>query len=131
MRSRDTVWNLLSEKIVKPDGTPGMNYSKAIQSSVLPPYPSTYQLAPPSTAYATLPPALVGGPYEPYGCQLLQLFRKSFLRHRQRIATRLPTWRTVMNLWMSRTELASDYYQYLLTGGTGRDWQHSRRAHFL
>ena len=32
--SRDTVWNLLSEGIVKADGTPGPSYSKAIQSSV-------------------------------------------------------------------------------------------------
>jgi phospholipase C len=31
--SSDTVWNLLSEKIVNPDGTPGSNYLKARQSS--------------------------------------------------------------------------------------------------
>jgi phospholipase C len=116
--SRDTVWNLLSEGIVKADGTPGPSYSKAIQSSVLPPYPSTYQLAPPSTAYATLPPALVGGPYEPYGCQLLQLFEVIPPTPTTNCNT-LANVAAVMNLNVENG-LASDYYQYLLTGGTGQ-----------
>ena len=61
--SSDTVWNLLSEKIVKPDGTPGMNYSKSIQSSASD--TSKYELAPPTTPYVTLPPAQAGGPFTP------------------------------------------------------------------
>ena len=36
-KSGETVWNLLSEGIVKPDGTPGPSYSKAMQSSATEP----------------------------------------------------------------------------------------------
>ena len=55
-----TVNNLLSEGIVKADGTPGPNYSKAAQNQASD--TTTYQLSPPSqTPYATLPPALTDG----------------------------------------------------------------------
>jgi phospholipase C len=128
--SRDTVWNLLSEGIVKADGTPGPSYSNLPQSSAS--GYSTYQLAPPSTAYATLPPALVGGPYEPYGCQLLQLFE---------VIPPTPTTNCNDPQGNNATSLANltvapgiplenglpapptdptNYYQYLLTGGTGQ-----------
>ncbi len=65
----DTVWNLLSEGIVKPDGSPGPNYGKALQyrgSDT-----TTYQMAPLKAPYATLPPALVGGPTTPDLCKAL------------------------------------------------------------
>lgn len=107
--SSDTVWNLLSEKIVKPDGTPGMNYSKAIQSSASD--TSKYELAAPTTPYVTLPPAQAGGPFTPYGCQLLGY------------GTQLPattncnTPANVAAVKPFENGLAPEYYQFLLTGG--------------
>ena len=65
----ETVWNLLSQGIIRPDGSPGPNYNKALQyrgSDT-----TTYQLTPPKTPYATLPPALTGGPTTPYVCTLI------------------------------------------------------------
>jgi phospholipase C len=53
----ESVLNLLSEEIVKADGTPGMNYSAATQNKALD--PTVYQLSPPKTgAYGTLLPPL-------------------------------------------------------------------------
>ena len=49
-KSSDTVWNLLSEGIVKRTARRAPNYSKALQSSVMPHF-LNYQLAPPSTPY--------------------------------------------------------------------------------
>ncbi|MGD0719800.1 MAG: alkaline phosphatase family protein [Roseiarcus sp.] len=69
VHSQDSVLNLLSEGIVKADGTPGANYGKALQYSASD-Y-DVYQLAPTKAPYATLPPALVGGPTTPYVCQFL------------------------------------------------------------
>ncbi|MEA2741325.1 MAG: hypothetical protein QOH05_4632, partial [Acetobacteraceae bacterium] len=55
-----TVNNLLSEGIVKADGTPGPNYSKAAQKQATD--TTTYQLSPPGqTPYAVLPPAMTDG----------------------------------------------------------------------
>ncbi len=65
----DAVWNLLSEGIVKRDGSPGPNYGKALQyrgSDT-----TTYQLTPLKAPYVTLPPALVGGPSTPDVCKAL------------------------------------------------------------
>ena len=64
-----TVLNLLSEKIVNTDGTPGVNYNSALQYSAED-Y-NVYQLSPQKSPYATLPPALVGGPTTPYVCLVL------------------------------------------------------------
>ena len=36
-KSSDKVWNLLSENILKPDGSPGMNYSKPHPAPRTPP----------------------------------------------------------------------------------------------
>ena len=65
----NTVLNLLSEGIVRADGTPGPNYRKALQYSATD--TSVYQLTPPSTPYTVLPPALVGGTKDPYACGIL------------------------------------------------------------
>ena len=65
----NTVLNLLSEGIVRADGTPGPNYRKALQYSATD--TSVYELKPPSTPYTVLPPALVGGTKYPYACQIL------------------------------------------------------------
>jgi phospholipase C len=106
--SSDTVWNLLSEKIVNPDGTPGVNYLKARQSSATD--TSKYELAPPSTPYVTLPPAIVGGPSTPYGCQLIGITT----------GTDCNTPANVAKVKPFEKGLAPDYYQFLLTGGTGQ-----------
>ena len=60
----ETVNNLLSERIVNSDGTPGSNYSQATQFSADITGSTTYQLSPMTgkTAYLTLPAPLNGGP---------------------------------------------------------------------
>jgi phospholipase C len=105
-----TVWNYLSQGIVKSDGTPGPNYSKAEQSSAM--GYGNYQLAPPKTPYTTLPPALVGGNQTPIGCQLLGMPNGS--------VTDCNTPTNVMAVKQYENGLSPLYYQYLLTGGTGQ-----------
>lgn len=58
----ETIDNILSKKIVKVDGTPGTNFSKAAQMQA--PGTDSYNIAPPNkTAYSILsPPALSGTP---------------------------------------------------------------------
>ena len=68
-RSKDSVLNLLSEGIVRADGTPGKNFSKAAQFQAVPPFQTTFfisldehQKAP----YTTLPePTLNFAPTSP------------------------------------------------------------------
>jgi phospholipase C len=62
------VWNLLSEKIVNADGTPGPNYAKAAQSAATDQVPDTFLLSPPTTSFpgGVLPAPLVGGPFDSY-----------------------------------------------------------------
>jgi len=59
----ETVNNLLSEKIINADGTPGTN-SQAVQFSADITGSATFQLSPTTskTAYLTLPAPLNGGP---------------------------------------------------------------------
>ena len=109
-KAGETVWNLLSEGIVKPDGTPGPNYSKSLQDSGSD-Y-NSYQLAPPKTPYQTLPAFQVGGPYTPYGCQLIGIDNGS--------TTNCNTPANIVAVTPYENGLAPDYYQYLLTGGTGQ-----------
>ena len=106
--SGDKVLNLLSEGIVKDDGTPGPNYGKALQYSASD-Y-GTYQLTPPKAPYVMLPPALAGGPSAPYVCQALGYTSVTSCVN----PTTLAAAQNVEN------GLATDYYQYLLTGGTGQ-----------
>lgn len=59
-KSGETVNNLLSQGIVKADGTPGPNFNKALQNSAQD--TTTYTTAPTTkTPYATLPPPLTDG----------------------------------------------------------------------
>jgi phospholipase C len=59
--NKDTVLNLLSQKIIKPDGTPGTDYAKARQDHAQ--AGLIYELSPGQRApYVALPPALTGGP---------------------------------------------------------------------
>jgi len=108
VHASEKVLNLLSKGIVKRDGTPGPNYGEALQFSAFD--TTTYQLAPPKTPYSVLPPALVGGPTTPYVCQFLGIASGTSCL-------------TDANLQAARAVengLAEDYYQYLLTGGTGQ-----------
>jgi phospholipase C len=109
-KAGETVWNLLSEGIIKADGTPGPNYSKARQSNATD--TGVFQLAPPSTPYTTLPPFQAGGPYTPYGCRLLGIANGT--------TTNCNTPANVAAVAKYENGLAADYYQYLLTGGTGQ-----------
>jgi phospholipase C len=63
-KAGETVNNLLSEEIVKADGTPGPNYSRSAQFSADITGSTSFQLSPTNkkTQYATLPAPLNGGP---------------------------------------------------------------------
>jgi phospholipase C len=63
----ETVNNLLSQGIVKEDGTPGPNFSAAAQSSATDSTPDKYRLSPSDNKpYVVLPPALAGGGPAPF-----------------------------------------------------------------
>ena len=47
----ETVWNLLSEGIIKADGTPGPNFSKAEQSAAYDEAPDAFLLSPAKTTF--------------------------------------------------------------------------------
>lgn len=104
----DTVLNLLSEGIVKADGSPGPNYRKALQYSAMD--TTSFQLAPPKTPYVMLPPALAGGPSVPNICQALGVTSGTSCVTPANLAVAQAT----------ENGLAANYYQYLLTGGTGQ-----------
>ncbi|HEY1766399.1 MAG TPA: alkaline phosphatase family protein [Terracidiphilus sp.] len=95
----ETVWNLLSEGIVKADGTPGPNFSKAQQSAAYDIKPDAFLLSPTKTEFpgAVLPAPLVGGPQDSY------VKNDNLTLARQ-----------------SENGLPADYYAYLVTGGTGQ-----------
>jgi phospholipase C len=108
-KKSETVLNLLSEGIVKADGLPGPNYSKALQyhaSDAI-----KFQLNPSKTSYATLPPALTGGPSTPNVCQALGITT----------GTSCDTSKNVKAAEKLENGLSTEYYKYLLTGGTGQD----------
>jgi phospholipase C len=93
------VWNLLSEKIVNADGTPGPNFAAAAQSTATDSQPNVFKLAPTNQAYPknVMPAPLVGGPTDSY----------------------VPN--DSLNLAVaSENGLPADYYGYLVTGGTGQ-----------
>ncbi len=95
----ESVWNLLSKGIVNADGTPGPNFSQAAQSAAIDEKPDTFLLDPPKHSFPNdvLPPPLVGGPKDSYVANdSLELAKQSELG------------------------LPPDYYQYLVSGGTGQ-----------
>ena len=65
----ETVSNLRSKQIVNADGSPGPNYAAATQRSGAD-Y-DEWRMSPPGQPYSVLPPAMVGGPSTPYGCQAI------------------------------------------------------------
>jgi phospholipase C len=110
----ESVWNLLSEGIVNSDGTPGPNYSSGYQAQTTDTgttqQPGMYQISRTMNkqAYNSLPAPLVGGPTVPYVCPS---------------GTTTTSCVTPANLAIARVVengLPSDYYQYLLVGGTGQ-----------
>jgi phospholipase C len=90
-----TVNNLLSEGIVQADGTPGPNFAIAHQNSAVDTFAQLYQMSPGGKSlYSVLPTPLVGGPTTPF-------------------------FQTLEQAMQAENGLAPDYYQYMLTGGTG------------
>ncbi len=90
-----TINNLLSEGIVREDGTPGPNYAVANQYSATDGAGDGYQVSPGGkTLYSVLPTPLVGGPTNPF-------------------------FQTIPQALQAENGLALTYYKYLLTGGTG------------
>src|ERR1700677_475344 len=63
-----TVHNLLSEGIIKADGTPGPNFAKAEQRAAVDQAPDAFLLNPDKVSFPsnTLPAPLVGGPSDSY-----------------------------------------------------------------
>jgi phospholipase C len=113
VHSTDTILNLLSEGIVNADGSPGPNYSKAVQYNGSD-Y-DAYQVSPSKQPYTTLPPALVGGTSTPYVCQFLGITTGTSCND-------YPNGPNYKKLASSGIEngLEPAYLQYLLTGGTGQ-----------
>jgi phospholipase C len=95
----ESVWNLLSEKIVKADGKPGINFNKAQQQAATDLAPDAFMLNPPKTSFpgTVLPAPLVGGPADSY----------------------VPD-DSLTTAAQSENGLPADYYGYLVTGGTGQ-----------
>ena len=91
------VDNLLSRRIIKEDGTPGVNFSDAVQFSAedTDKFQESPQL---KSLYSTLPPPLVGGPIDV--CKD---------NHICKLADAIA----------SENGLPADYYPFLLTGGAG------------
>jgi phospholipase C len=94
-----TVFNLLSEGIVKADGTPGPNFPVAEQKAAYDVAPDAFMLSPDvTTSFAgnVLPAPINGGPTDSY------VKDDSLTLARQ-----------------SENGLPKDYYAYLVTGGSG------------
>jgi phospholipase C len=94
----ETVWNLLSEGIVKDDGTPGRNFDKARQKAASDLPVDSFLLSPQKSSFPkdVLPAPLVGGPKDSYV--------------------------TGDNLTLAKESengLPTDYYPSLVSGGTG------------
>lgn len=95
-KGNQTIWNLRSEGIVNKDGTPGPNYSLAAQSSATDQSPDTFQESPMGKSLlSVLPVPLTGGPTN-------------------------PPYSTVAQAMAAENGLASRYYTFLTTGGTGQ-----------
>ncbi|MGB6175890.1 MAG: alkaline phosphatase family protein [Methylocella sp.] len=108
VHKREKVLNLLSEGIVKANGSPGPNYGDALQYRAFD--TKHYNLTPPKTPYVVLPPALVGGPSTPGVCKSLGITT----------GTSCVSPANVTAAMALENGLADDYYKFLLTGGTGQ-----------
>src|SRR5215470_11872484 len=94
----ESVWNLLSEGIIKDDGTPGPNFNRAQQLSAKDSGSDPFLLSPKKSPFPNdiMPAPLAGGPKVPF----------------------IPNIQTGMFV---ENGLAPEYYQFLITGGTGLD----------
>jgi phospholipase C len=101
-QGNQSVWNLLSEGIINADGTPGPNFSKAMQSAATDQVSDGFLLDPPKTTFLNnvLPAPLTGGPSDSY-------VKGDSLSLAQQSENGLP----------------ASYYQYLVSGGTGQSSQ--------
>jgi len=97
-RAGESVWNLLSQGIVRADGSPGPNFTKAEQHAALDPTADAFLLNPAKTGFANgvLPAPLVGGP------------KDSFI-----------TGDSLTLAEQSESGLPPNYYKFLISGGTG------------
>ncbi len=97
-RRGESVWNLLSEGVINADGTPGHYFDRAKQKAATDASPDAFLLSPPKTQFSgdVLPAPLVGGPTDSYvSGDSLTLAEQS------------------------ENGLPSNYYPYLVSGGTG------------
>src|SRR5271170_6154426 len=101
-KGNQEVWNLLSEGIVKADGTPGPNFEKAHQRAAVDlgekKGGDPFLLSPPKLEFGgdVLPAPLVGGAKDSY----------------------IPN-DSISLAEQSENGLPTDYYQFLVSGGTG------------
>jgi phospholipase C len=95
----ETVWNLLSEGIIKADGAPGPNFWKAEQSAATDVTADGYLLSPSKSTFpgSVLPAPLVGGPKTSYVAGDSLALAKA-----------------------SENGLTEDGYPELISGGTGQ-----------
>jgi phospholipase C len=94
-RHHQRIYNLLSQGIVEEGGRPGPHFNRATQMNAVDAATDGYALSPGSKApYGKLPPPLTGGPTNPY-------------------ISDLATAKAV------QAGLPDNYYQYLVSGGTG------------
>jgi phospholipase C len=99
-KAGESIDNLLSKQIIREDGSPGKNFAVGWQFSAEDTAADKYQISPQEKAlYPTLPPPLTGGPSDV--CKDNGIC-------------------TLAQAQASENGLAPDYYQYLLTGGTGQ-----------
>ncbi len=97
--SGNTADTLLSKKIIKADGSPGVNYYHAAQNSADVTASPTYQLNPRTKSlYSNLPAPLAGGPTN---------------------LCASPGMCTLSDATSSENGLPSEYYAEMLTGSTG------------
>ncbi len=94
----ESVFNLLSEKIINADGTMGANFPKAEQKAADDKAPDAFMLSPATNSFqgSVLPAPLNGGPTDSY--------------------VKNDDLDTAVK---SENGLPADYYAYLVTGGTG------------
>ena len=97
-KKNETVMNLLSKGIVNANGTPGANFPQAEQKAATDEAPDAFMLSPTTSSFqgSVLPAPLNGGPTDSY-----------VKNDNLTLATQ------------SENGLPSDYYAYLVTGGSG------------
>ena len=93
------IWNLLSKQIVNQDGSPGPNFNLAQQQAASDTSTDSFLLSPTKSTFTggVLPAPLTGGPADSY-----------------------VTGNSLTLAQSSENGLSPEYYQYMITGGTGQ-----------